>query len=262
MFDAHLHLRDPRILPYHARFVKEALDCGVTACIDCAVTPDQWACEVRCDLSVTTAYGLHPWFVNVAPADWIERLSCHLRADPNAPVGEIGLDGIRKVTDGGASQRRALVAQLALAARLERPVILHGARAWAPLFRILEPWLNRLPAIQLHGVSFSAELLRHPLLRAPNLWYSVGGGLLTPGAKTLPLLVQALPLDRLLVETDAPDRFPCGGDPLVLGQYHSLLNHPANLPDILRRIAELRAIPFAELRDLSVANAKTFLSRG
>ncbi len=259
MFDAHLHLRDARILPYHTRFVQEAFERGVTGCIDCAVSPEQWACEVDCAFEVTTAYGLHPWYASVAPPEWLEQLTCALQADPHALVGEVGLDGIRKVHDGGALQRRTLVAQLALAARLERPVILHGARAWAPLFRLLEPWVNRLPAILLHGVSFSAELLRLPIMRSRNIWFSVGGGLLAQGAKTLPELVKALPADRLLVETDAPDMFPTGGDPLVLGQPHTLLNHPANLPCILQRIAELRAMPVSELDALTTQNAHAFI---
>ncbi len=260
MVDAHLHLRDTRIIPYHARFVKEALDCGVTECIDCAVTPEQWACEVSCSLNVTTAYGLHPWYASVAPPDWLERLTCCLRTDSHALVGEIGLDGIRKVPDGGAMQRQILSEQLALAVRFGRPVVLHGARAWAPLLRFLQPWVTRLPAILLHGVSFSEELLNHPTLRAENIWYSVGSALLTPGAKTIPALAKALPLDRLLVETDAPDMFPHGGDPLVLGQFHTILNHPANLPLTLQQIAMLRAIPFPELAELTTHNAHTFLA--
>ena len=180
MFDSHLHLRDPRILPYHARFVKEAIDLGVTGCIDCAVRPEDWNAEVRCALDVTTAFGLHPWSVATACPDWADFLECALRAAPGALVGEIGLDGIRKTLDGGAAQRDALALQLALAARLGRPVVLHGARAWGALLHALEPWANKLPAILLHGVSFSPDLLRHPILSRPNVWFSVGGALLSP----------------------------------------------------------------------------------
>ena len=260
LFDAHLHLRDPRILPFHARYVKDALDAGVTACIDCATRPEEWAMEVNSSLAATTAYGLHPWYTSVSVPNWLECLECALTADPNAPVGEIGLDGIRRVHDGGSAQRAALAAQLELAARLGRPVILHGARVWPFLFRFLEPWATRICAWQLHGVSFSRELLAHPFFKQANVWFSVGGGVLKPAARLLPELLPCLPLNRLLVETDSPDRFPLGGDPLVLGQHQLLYNQPGNLRCILRAISSRRAIPFNELAELTTQNAHDFLA--
>ena len=262
MFDAHLHLRDARILPYHARFVRDALAAGVTACIDCASRPEEWNVEVRCALEVSIAFGLHPWFVSVACPDWLAFLECALRADTNALVGEIGLDGLRKTPDGGAAQCAAFRAQLALAVRLGRPVVLHGARAWGALLRELEPWADRLPALLLHGVAFPPDLLDHPVLRRPNVWFGVGGALLNPAAQTLPRLAAAIPLDRLLVETDSPDQLPFGGEPFVLGQYRALLNSPANLPLVLRALSELRGVPFPELAALTAANAQDFLSAG
>lgn len=260
LFDAHLHLRDARILPFHSRYVKDALDGGVTACIDCASRPEEWAMEVTSSLAATTAYGLHPWYAAVSVPNWLECLECALAADPNAPVGEIGLDGIRRVHDGGTAQRAALTAQLDLAVRLGRPVILHGARAWSFLFRFLEPWAERICAWQLHGISFSHELLALPFFKRANVWFSVGGGILKPAARLLPELLPHLPLNRLLVETDSPDRFPIGGDPLVLGQHQLLYNQPGNLSCVLRAIATLRAIPYNELAEQTSQNARDFLS--
>ncbi len=260
LFDAHLHLRDPRLEPYHWRFVKEALDAGVTSCIDCATRPEEWAVEVACDLRVSTAYGLHPWYVSVAPPNWLEQLECALKHDPSTLLGEVGLDGLRKVFDGGAAQRAALQAQLRLAAQLQRPVVLHGARAWGALLHEVEPWGARIPAWMLHGVSFSADLLNHPFMRRSNVWFSVGGGLLARGAQALPRLASEIPLNRLLIETDSPDMFPCGGEPLVLGQWHTLLNHPGNLRLILEKLAELRDIPPDELAGQTLSNTCDFLS--
>lgn len=112
----------------------------------------------------------------------------------------------------------------------------------------------------LHGVSFTPELLTHPFLRRRDVWFGVGGGLLSRGAQALPRLAAALPLDRLVVETDAPDMFPCGGEPLVLGQWHTVLNQPGNLRLILDALATLRGIPFAELAAQTEANARAFLA--
>lgn len=260
MIDAHLHLRDARIEPYHARFVQEALAAGVSACIDCSARPEEWNVTVACALDVTTAFGLHPWYASVAYPDWPDFLRLALQADPGALIGEIGLDGLRRTADGGLAQRAALETQLALAARLGRPVVLHGARAWGALLHAVEPWAARLPALLFHGVSFAPDLRAHPVLRRRNVWFGVGGALLSPEARTLPRLAAALPLDRLVVETDAPDAFPSGGEPLVLGQYHALLNHPGNLPRIVRAVARLRDIPEPELAAIAEANTLAFLA--
>ena len=259
MFDAHLHLRDSRILPYHARFVKDALESGVTACIDCAIRPEQWAMEVDCALEVHTAYGLHPWFADLAVPNWLDRLECALRSAPDALVGEIGLDGIRRVSDGGAAQRAALEGQLALAARLGRPVVLHGARAWPLLLRVLEPWAAKIPAWQLHGANFPREMLHQPFFKHAEVWFSIGSGLLKPDARILPELVPHLPAERLLLESDAPDRLPLGGDPLVLGQFNALYNQPGNIRCILRALAKLRGEPEDELAERTEVNARAFV---
>lgn len=260
MIDAHLHLRDRRIRPYHSRFVREALEAGVSGCIACTSGPEEWDIEVDCSWEVADAFGVHPWQAGVLPHDWEARLRAVLLRRPGALVGEIGIDGIRRVPDGGALQRAVLTRQLALAAALGRAIVLHGARAWVHLFRVLEPYLPRLPAVLLHGVSFSRDLLRHPLLRCDRIWYSVGGALCSPGAKTLPALALALPADRMLVESDAPDMIPCGGEPLVLGADVSPYNSPANLPRVCAALARLRGMPAAELAELTAANARAFLA--
>ncbi len=259
MFDAHLHLRDERLRPTLERLEREALQAGVTACIDCAVNPDQWAYERPSALEVTPAYGLHPWFTANPPKDWLYQLNTLLTQHPNALVGEIGRDGIRPTPDNGAAQHQCLTAQLDLAVRHERPIVCHGARAWGELFNTLISWIDRLPAVLLHGVNFAPEWLNSPLFKRRNIWFSIGGALLTPGAKTLPKLAQRLPLNRLLVETDSPDMFPHGGEPLILGQPQAPLNHPGNLPLILSALARLRNCPLPELTQQTIANANALL---
>ncbi len=255
MFDAHLHLRDERIATDLQRFLTEAQAGGLTGCIDCACFPEQWDRKIAAPFEVLPAYGLHPWQANDVPEAWLERLEAHLQSDAGALVGEIGLDGLRKVPDDGLAQRKVLVAQLELAVRLQRPIVCHGARAWGALFDLLEPWLSRLPAVLLHGVSFAPELLHHPFFKHKNVWMSIGCGLLNPRAKTLPALAMALPIDRLVVETDAPDMLPVDGKAFLPS-----LNHPNNLHLVLQRLAQLREIPLDELTQKTEANAHTFAS--
>lgn len=261
MLDAHTHLRDARLRPYLPRLAREAMAAGVSVCLDCTARAEEWDyVPPTLPLALHQAFGLHPWHLAEAPADWPDRLDATLRAHPRAPLGEIGLDGLRKPADGGAAQRAALATQLALAARLGRPVILHGARAWGALLDTLAPWAPRLPALLLHGVSFAPDLLAHPTLRRANVWFGIGAAVLNPAAKAAPRLTATLPADRLLLETDTPDCFPRGGEPLILGQPGTPLNHPANLPLILHRVAALRRLPAHELADQTTTNARAFLA--
>ncbi|MEG1479957.1 MAG: TatD family hydrolase [Kiritimatiellia bacterium] len=260
MFDAHLHLRDARIIPYHERFVKEAIEAGVTAAISCASRPEEWCLQVDCAMEIYNAYGVHPWFAGVLIPDWKAYLSAILDRDEQALIGEIGIDGIRSVSDGGAMQRALLSEQLDLARHYQRPVILHGARAWSFLFQAIETKISHLPALMLHGASFAVEMLQMPIFKHQNIWFSVGNSLLSSKAESFSTFIQALPLNRLLIETDAPDMFPRGGEPLVLGQPHALYNHPGNLHYVLEAIARLRAIPVEELAQITEANARAFIA--
>ncbi len=260
MFDAHLHLRDERITSSRQRFLAEACEVGLKGCIDCACFPEQWETKIVSSFDITTAYGLHPWRANVAPAGWLQYLEALLVTHPKALVGEIGLDRLRQVTDGGAAQRECFLAQIELAVRYQRPIICHGARAWHSLFDLLMPWMAHLPAVMLHGVSFSVELLKHPFFKHSTIWLGIGGGLLARGTKTLPTLVRHLPINRIVVETDAPDGFPLSGEPFILGQRQAPLNHPVNLRLILERLAQLLNVSVDELNAKTEANARAFTS--
>ncbi len=262
MFDAHLHLRDPRLRPHLESLVRRAQAAGVTGWIDCASAPEQWDAPPEGLPESHTAYGLHPWFVEQAPADWLGQLRRHLIAHPRALVGEVGLDGLRAPRDGRQAQRDALVAQLELAETLRRPVILHGAKRWGALFDLLEPWARRLPALLLHRITCSPELLRHPLWKATNLWCSVGAEIANAPSARLRELLLALPRDRLLVETDSPDGLPREGEALAVEDNGRGLNQPSNLAHILQALATILDLPCAEVAALTEQNAAAFLATG
>ena len=144
--------------------------------------------------------GVHPWDAeNADPEAEAERLRSVLAADPSLGVGEIGLDRLKSRTVS-SRQREMFAVQLALAAEAGRPVVLHGAKCWGEVVRMLKPFAGRIPAFLFHGFSRSDGLL--PDIVAVNGFVGVGKADLNDHAVNYRELVKKIPHDRIVVETD------------------------------------------------------------
>ena len=152
-------------------------------------------------------YGIHPW--QAADSFDLEAIRTQLIANPSSGVGEIGLDRLKtkSIPDG---QRAIFAQQLALAAELRRPVVLHGAKCWGEVVAACRPYTGRIPAFLFHGFSRSAGLL--PEIFALGGYVSIGPALLNDHAVNYRALAKELPLEHTLVETDMDYSLP-GNDP-------------------------------------------------
>jgi TatD DNase family protein len=179
------------------------------------------------------AVGLHPWRVEEAPSDWrrhfLEALGQGARA-----VGEIGLDG-HFAKASFESQCEAFTWQFNQAAERNLPVSIHCLKATDPLLRLLRQ--AQLPArgFHLHAYSGSAEETG-PFLEL-GAYFSFHDGQLVPPARKAPEALQEIPLDRLLIETDAPETLPEGA------------TQDSYLQSAYERIAALRAIDLPALSE-------------
>jgi TatD DNase family protein len=289
MYDAHLHLQDERFDACRNAVIAAALAAGVTGGCCCGSAPEDWeavsrirnsACGARSlgphapasalpfpdstrrtphpEFFILPAFGVHPWHAANLPADWLTQLEELLVRHPEAPVGEIGIDGLRDDPSRDA-QRQVLCAQLELAARLHRPVVLHGARAWGELLAIVKPFAPRLPGFVTHAFSGSDDILRE--IVALGGFLSFAGAVCNPAARRVRAAAAAAPAERLLLETDAPDMIPMvqGSGFRVQGVESGVsrtINHPANLVYVARAVAELRGTPVEEIAALTTANAR------
>ena len=99
LFDGHCHLQDRRLDCVRDEVIARAVRAGVAGCRTCGTSPDDWdavaALASRPDFEIRRAFGVHPWYAEGLPADWLARLRGLLLRFPEAWVGEIGLDGIR-----------------------------------------------------------------------------------------------------------------------------------------------------------------------
>ena len=259
--DSHNHLHDRRIAADRDRWWAQWRAAGVRAAVVNGTSPDDWPAvaqlQRRHPQAVFASYGLHPWQVRTAPADWQDRLQRQLDRAPAVGIGEIGLDKWIRQPDLPA-QKRAFVWQWRLAVERDLPVTVHCLRAWGHLIDLLRhlPGLPR--GFLLHSFAGPAELL--PGLLDLGAHVSFSGHLMHPRKQAVAELFRAaVPADRLHVETDAPDMAPPDDGAMwwldeTAPNPGPRLNHPANLPRIGAFLAGLRGLSAGQTADLCRAN--------
>lgn len=253
--DAHIHLTDKAFEGRLESVLEVARGTGLERFLSCATESSDWpALRQLAERvpGVTPAFGLHPWFIESQPEDWLAQLEDFLTAIP-ACLGEVGLDSVKAKGEVRQAQAEALKAQLALARKLQRPVILHTVRALG-LFLDLVKEVGPLPGFSLHAFEGPPELIA----RAVKLggYFSIGAAPLNPARLRAREAFLAVPLDRLLLETDAPWLIPpeeYRAFPLQDAD-GSIWNHPANLAPCAEGLAALRGLPVEEFTEAVWAN--------
>lgn len=245
MIDAHNHLQDARLAPHLPAVLGALAPLGLMCAVVNGTREEDWpavAARAREHAWVRPSFGLHPWHVPHRTPEWLEALGRQLDAHPTAGVGEIGLD--RWIAGHDLDdQLEVFRAQLALAAAHSRPATIHCLRAWGPLWDVLRT--EPLPArgFLLHAYGGPAEMVRGFLDR--GAYFSFNAYFLHDRKAAQRDVFRRLPVDRLLVETDAPDLAPpAEKNPHPLADAEGrAINHPANLALAYAALAELRGIP-------------------
>jgi TatD DNase family protein len=253
VIDTHCHLNFDGYDPDRDEVIARAAAAGVTRVINPGV--DEGSSRSALALAaqhagVYAAVGIHPNdtadFVD-ADLGWIEALA---REPKVVAIGEIGLD-YHWDASPKAMQFRAFEAQLALAAQLELPVIIHNREASEDVIAILETWARDLPpAIRKRpGVlhSFSAPQSVADRALAAGFYLGFTGPITFKNADDLRRTAAKAPLDRILVETDGPFLTPT--------PFRGKRNEPAFIPLIVERLATLRTISVDEMASATTANA-------
>jgi len=259
LIDCHVHLQEAVFAPDLGDVLGRAAEAGVRRLVCNGTREDDWPSVLRiarASPGVVPCFGLHPWYVAGRSPDWLPKLECLLQTVPSG-VGEVGLD---RRADGRdeAAQEALFRAQLALGRRFHRPVMIHCVRAWGWFLDVLRDEAPLPAGMLLHAYSGSAELLGELLER--GAYFSFAGSVLAAGRRRTQGALQQVPLDRLLIETDAPALPPpATGHPGSAGSVGgSDRDEPANLPALLRGIAELRGMTQARLSQSVWENACRF----
>lgn len=248
LYDAHNHLQDDRLDPWRDQVMADLGSCDVGEMIVNGSSEDDWQAVADLALKypfVRPSFGLHPWYVKERTLDWKDRLLDRLHRFPQAPVGEVGLDRWIENPDIPA-QLECFRAQMEIATELERPATIHCLRAWGLLEEELRKQTAPRRGFLLHSYGGPAEMI--PGFVKQGAYFSLSPYFGHPRKAAQLATFKAVPLDRLLAETDAPDMWPPDTlNPHPLGGQGHPLNHPANLSVSYELLAQTRGMPVSEL---------------
>lgn len=200
--------------------------------------------------SLYVAVGVHPNDVGGGDlADTLKELAMLAQHDKVVAVGEIGLDYYWDKTPHDV-QAAWLQGQLELASDLDLPVILHNRESTTDILEVLTTWRNTGSTREQPGVMHSFSGTVNEAQAAVDLGFYIGltGPITFKNGQDMRAVAEAVPLGRLLVETDAPFLTP--------HPYRGKRNEPAYVRFVAEKLAEVRGITFM---DASAATSKNAL---
>jgi TatD DNase family protein len=252
LFDAHNHIQDARLFPDLGNVMERAASVGVVKMGVKGCCEADWPKVIQIMETydgIYPSFGLHPWFIAERTGTWQQTLENLLVKYSHAAVGEIGIDHAIEERDD-ADQEEVFFQQLEAARKLERPVTIHCRRAWGRLIELLDRFGEVPNGMLIHCFGGSAEIATELVKRGAYISFS--GSITRPNARKAGPAIRAVPVDRILIETDAPDILPTTAE--------GPLNEPANVRFVLEKAAEFRGVSEAALAELTFANAERFFS--
>jgi TatD DNase family protein len=252
-FDSHCHFDfavfdDDRDLIW-----RECKNVGITNLIIPGVAPEQWLLAASIAQQYKNIYvgvGVHPWWITVEHdvALYLEKVRHQLQQNISqqncVAIGECGLDAA--IETPMQLQQQVLDIHLQLAQQISKPLIIHCRKAHNELLVQLKRY--DLPAGGvIHGFSGSYEL-------AASYWnmgfrLGIGGTITYERANKTRTAVKKLPLDAILLETDAPD--------MPLSGKQGERNSPAHIIEIAQTLADLRGEPLEKIAAQTTLNSRT-----
>ncbi|MBR5075633.1 MAG: TatD family hydrolase [Bacteroidales bacterium] len=246
--DTHTHAYDEAFSGCEDEVVARGVAAGVTiqlqADVDSRERDRMFALVERHPGVLRPMLGLYPGSVD---KDWRREIDAleAWRDRGIVAVGEIGLD-YHYGADFKAEQQEAFRVQLELAAAWDLPVNIHLREATEDFFAIIEDCRHLHLRGNLHAFSGSAETFER--LRRLGDWYVGIGGVLTFKKASLAETVKRIPLDRILLETDAPYLTPV--------PHRGERNESAYIPIIADFLARQKGVSPEEVAETTTANAK------
>lgn len=188
------------------------------------------------------AVGIHPECANDLPEGWLQKVERLLSHPKIVAVGEIGLDYYWEDACPREKQKEVFIAQLELAAKYQKPVVIHDREAHGDMMDILRKYR---PKGVVHCFSGSVELARETI--ALGLYIGLGGVVTFKNARHSVEVAKEIPLDRLLTETDAPYMAPV--------PFRGKRCDSTMIPYDAAKIAEVRGISAQEVLTAAAENA-------
>lgn len=246
LVDSHVHIDDASFDGDRDKVLACAAEAGVRLMIVPGVDAASWPrihALCRRHAGLYPAYGLHPLFLAQHRPEHLHLLRERLADGSAVALGEIGLDFYVEALDRG-QQRHYFEEQLALAQERQLPVIVHARRAVEEVILAL----RRFPGLRGVVHSFAGSAQQAERLYGMGFMLGIGGPITYPRAKRLRRLVAGMPIEFLLLETDAPDQPNAG--------HQGMRNDPVRMLETLRIVAEVRGESPGAVAAATTANAR------
>ncbi len=198
---------------------------------------------------IYAAVGIHPHDVEMMTEEMLSEIETLAQNPKVKAIGEIGLDYYRDLSPREL-QKKWFIEQLRLAKKLNLPVVIHDRDANEDVLKILKEERQFETGVLMHCYSGSKELaLQYVKLGA---YISIAGPLTYKNARKTVEVVEAVPVDRLMIETDAPYLTP---EP-----YRGKRNEPMYVRHTCQRMANIKGVYLEEMAQITKENAMRFFN--
>lgn len=244
--DAHCHLADSKFSSDLENLLQRSEKVGVVEWLQGGIGPEDWEEQKRISKlrpgKIHLAFGIHPWWV--ASQEEGKAVAALKKLETELPkarcLGELGLDYMPQFSSKSDLQKEVFRAQLLLNEQFKKPLVLHVVHAHDDAIKILKSSHSRRGLV--HAFSEGKDILKKYL--DLGFLISVGGAVTRKGYRKLKETLKSIPLESLVVETDA-----CDGH-----------NEPSTLISIAQAISELRKdVSPEEILQMSAQNVRALL---
>lgn len=247
IFESHAHYDSEQFNEDRDRLLKSMPENGIGTIINSGADWDSVTEVVELAQKyphVYAAVGLHPDEVGALNEERFEYVRSQCQKEKVVAVGEIGLDYYWD-NESHDIQKKWFIRQLELARELDLPVIIHSRDAAADTLEIMKEHAQGLRGV-IHCFSYSKELAREYIKMGFHI--GVGGVVTFKNGKKLKEIVEEIPLDRILLETDCPYLAPV--------PFRGKRNSSLYIPYIAEEIANLKGITYDEVVAQTEQNGK------
>ncbi len=250
-FDTHAHYDDEKFEEDREEVFKKIYNAGVTKCINmgCNIKSSKMAIGIANNHNfIYAAVGLHPEEIPQNEDELLKTVSQIKELAINnrkiVAIGEIGLDYYWR-QDNKELQKQAFIKQIEIANELKLPVSIHTRDAIDDMIAIIRK--NKIDKSGvLHCCPFNRELVKHALEN--GLYIGFGGTSTFKSSKNAKEIVNMVPNDKILIETDSPYLSP---EPK-----RGTRNDSSNLKYVVEKLAEYKGIEFKQMAKITYENAK------
>jgi len=253
LIDSHAHIDDERFAEDREAMLDRARAAGVTTLLAIGTGPGAHKLDAALPFAETHAWiyttvGIHPHEAKDVTAEHLDELARLSRHPKVIAWGEIGLDYFYDHSPRDV-QERVFREQMALAAAAKLPIIIHCRDAWADCLRVIEEvWRPTGLGGILHCFTSTLEDARRGI--DMGFMISFAGNSTYPKTQNLRDVAKALPLENILIETDAPYLAP--------QPYRGKRNEPAYVAEVARTLASVRDLAAEEFAARTAGNFRRF----